>query len=270
MDIEVNSLSEIKEMSGRDLDESINEETLVSGEKADGTFGVFKLFAAIKKGIDWITSIGGNKNFTGEVTINSKAVATTESVNNALATYKLTDFNPSTYSNDTDLYKGLVARAFAIKEYRIVEGEIVWNGHWYGFVRVFATTQTNGVVEVVNYTSTKQYNVQVRANSVDIYELTTKTDLINEADGIYFAPQNKTFRVSSKEQFNTLILQGLNGGSLVYDMIPLHAQGTIYHFGNYTSITISNISSTSVDVFIPTYCAVSVKSVKGGLTVTQI
>lgn len=88
MDIEVQSLSEIKNTSGRDLDESINEETLVSGEKADGTFGVFKLFAAIKKGLDWITSIGGNKNFTGEVTINSKAVATTESVNNALTNYQ--------------------------------------------------------------------------------------------------------------------------------------------------------------------------------------
>lgn len=114
MDIEVQSLSEIKNTSGRDLDESINEETLVSGEKADGTFGVFKLFAAIKKGIDWITSIGGNKNFTGEVTINSKAVATTESVNNALANYE-----KKLYTTESITYRGATF-TFKIYENKIV------------------------------------------------------------------------------------------------------------------------------------------------------
>lgn len=88
MDIEVNTLAQIKAETGRDLDNQIDENTLVSGEKSNGTFGVFKLFAAIKNCIDnWITTIAGNKNFTGAVTINSKAVATTEAVNNALADY---------------------------------------------------------------------------------------------------------------------------------------------------------------------------------------
>lgn len=86
MDIEVNTLAQIKAETGRDLDNQIDENTLVSGEKSNGTFGVFKLFAAIKNCIDnWITTIAGAKNFTGAVTINSKAVATTEAVNNALA-----------------------------------------------------------------------------------------------------------------------------------------------------------------------------------------
>ena len=89
MDIEVNTLAQIKAETGRDLDNQVDENTLVSGEKSNGTFGVFKLFAAIKNCIDnWITTIAGNKNFTGAVTINSKAVATTEAVNIALANYQ--------------------------------------------------------------------------------------------------------------------------------------------------------------------------------------
>lgn len=98
MDIEVNTLAQIKAETGRDLDNQVDENTLVSGEKSNGTFGVFKLFAAIKNCIDnWITTIAGNKNFTGAVTINSKAVATTEAVNNALA-----NLNTITYETITD------------------------------------------------------------------------------------------------------------------------------------------------------------------------
>lgn len=102
MDIEVNTLAQIKAETGRDLDNQVDENTLVSGEKSNGTFGVFKLFAAIKNCIDnWITTIAGNKNFTGAVTINSKAVATTEAVNNALANRQIVyNFEPFNNSGD--------------------------------------------------------------------------------------------------------------------------------------------------------------------------
>lgn len=104
MDIETIGLAEVRQMEGRNLDTSVDENTLAVGEKADGTFGVFKLFTAIQKAIDWITSIGGNKNFTGSLSVKSKEVATTESLNNALANYDGVPRKITFWRSDIDGY----------------------------------------------------------------------------------------------------------------------------------------------------------------------
>lgn len=64
----VKSLREINET--RNIESSIDENTLSSGETSGGFFGTFKIFEAVKKAVNWLTNITGNKTFEGNVQIN--------------------------------------------------------------------------------------------------------------------------------------------------------------------------------------------------------
>lgn len=180
-----------KEFPARNFDNvDITEDFNIAAQNSAGVYGAFKFFHGIKSFFKGITALGklasgskilvadesGNISYTTPSDI-TNGLATTESVNNALATYKLTDFNPSSYSNDTDLFKGLVARAFAIKDYRVVEGEIIWSNHWFGFVRVFSTSATSGTIEVIDHTNRQERIVKVSGDTVTIDITATKTDL---------------------------------------------------------------------------------------------
>lgn len=85
-----------------------------------------------------------------------------------VANLKLTDFTPNDYSTDEELYKALVSRAFAIGGYKTVEGTILWNGHWYGVVRVFSTSATYGTIEVIDHTQQREYIVKVTDDTVTV------------------------------------------------------------------------------------------------------
>ncbi|MCQ2598330.1 MAG: hypothetical protein MJ181_10850, partial [Treponema sp.] len=95
MDTEVESLANIKAMEGRNLDASVNGNTLVSGEKADGTFGVFNFFQGIKNFFKGISALGtlasGSRlpvtDSNGNVTYTTMNDINNYVVNNALADY---------------------------------------------------------------------------------------------------------------------------------------------------------------------------------------
>lgn len=179
MDIEVNTLAQIKAETGRDLDNQVDENTLVSGEKSNGTFGVFKLFAAIKNCIDnWITTIAGNKNFTGAVTINSKAVATTEAVNNALAKYpNCTYYNTvQTQSLNCNNIEDRVCLVTAnINEY----SSLNYPSKELLFIMTTKNSGGDGFQKAISYNTNKEWNrTLVNGNWGGWYEIATSTNCI--------------------------------------------------------------------------------------------
>lgn len=202
MDIEVNTLAQIKAETGRDLDNQVDENTLVSGEKSNGTFGVFKLFAAIKNCIDnWITTIAGNKNFTGAVTINSKAVATTEAVNIALANYrkkgivigyldssekwfKISASNvrlTCRYGETVELYDNDEKSAIRInKGYEKITSVLFKDGFWYVFVMPWAEGVFCQSIDNVDFTAEEVTTLPAGATDVGITQIATKNDLNNQ------------------------------------------------------------------------------------------
>ena len=110
MDTEVKSLANIKAMEGRNLDSSVDGNTLVSGEKADGTFGIFNFFKGIRNFFKGISALGtlasgsrlpvtdsnGNVTYTTMNDINSYVK------NNALTNYMET--KPFNSPSGTVLY----------------------------------------------------------------------------------------------------------------------------------------------------------------------
>lgn len=178
MDIEVNTLAQIKAETGRDLDNQVDENTLVSGEKSNGTFGVFKLFAAIKNCIDnWITTIAGAKNFTGAVTINSKAVATTEAVNNAL-----TDYKNGIVMTDLDLNNYIVAGRY-LSQMNVEYSNCPTQNF---SLEVIKLLTTNGYCNqiITNYSSNKIYTRSLyfdgsKKTWTEWEQIATKSDIYN-------------------------------------------------------------------------------------------
>ena len=98
-----------------------------------------------------------------------------------VANLKLTDFTPNDYSTDEELYKALVSRAFAIGGYKTIEGTILWNNHWYGFVRVFSTNATSGTIEVINHTYQREDIVKVKDDNTVTVETVVNNTSLNSA-----------------------------------------------------------------------------------------
>ena len=98
-----------------------------------------------------------------------------------VATLKLTDFTPSNYSTEEELYKALVSRAFTISGYRIIEGTIIWNNHWYGVVRVFSTSSTSGTIEIINHTHQREAIVKVKEDNTVTVETVVDNTSLNSA-----------------------------------------------------------------------------------------
>lgn len=67
---------------------NVDENYNIGLQNGQGFYGAGKFFGLVQKAVNWISTITGNKNFTGTLSVNSKEVATTESVNNALTNYQ--------------------------------------------------------------------------------------------------------------------------------------------------------------------------------------
>lgn len=80
---------------------NVDENYNIGLQNGQGFYGAGKFFGLVQKAVNWISTITGNKNFTGTLSVNSKEVATTESVNNALANYE-TLLSKSTYLSGVD------------------------------------------------------------------------------------------------------------------------------------------------------------------------
>ena len=98
-----------------------------------------------------------------------------------VASLKLTNFTPSDYSTDEELYRALVSRAFTIGGYNTVEGVIIWNNHWYGIVRVFSTSATSGTIEVINHTYQREDIVKVKEDNTVTVETVVDNTSLNSA-----------------------------------------------------------------------------------------
>lgn len=107
MDIESRSLADIKAMNGRNLDASVDENTLVSGEKADGTFGVFNFFQGIKNFFKGISALGtlasGSRIVTTDASGNVK-YTTMNDINNYVVNNALTNYRKR-YGSIADLQR---------------------------------------------------------------------------------------------------------------------------------------------------------------------
>lgn len=95
----VKSLREINET--RNIESSIDENTLSSGETSGGFFGTFKIFEAVKKAVNWLTNITGNKTFEGNVQINGTLNSNNVSSNiiACVGTLKQNETLPVTYGD---------------------------------------------------------------------------------------------------------------------------------------------------------------------------
>lgn len=84
-----------------EVDENYN----IGMQNGAGLYGAGKFFGLVQKAVNWLSSISGNKNFTGVVSMNDKKVATEEKAGELIAT-ALTDY-PTNSQTDTKISNAL-------------------------------------------------------------------------------------------------------------------------------------------------------------------
>lgn len=127
---------------------TIDENYNIGMQNGAGLYGAGKFFGLVQKAVNWLSTITGNKNFTGVVSMNDKKVATEEKAGELIAT-ALTDY-PTNSQTDTKINNAL-ANYTELKIDR-------FNGYpTNGYIRIdnaLFTPSTRFIVQD-NYTSTE-------------------------------------------------------------------------------------------------------------------
>lgn len=135
MDTEVKSLANIKAMEGRNLDSSVDGNTLVSGEKADGTFGVFNFFQGIKnffKGISALGTLASGSRLPVTDSNGNVTYTTMNDINNYVVNNTLTDYPQKTnytYCKSNDIVRITDGPILTEDKYYLLqEFSVTWQG----------------------------------------------------------------------------------------------------------------------------------------------
>lgn len=135
---------------------NVDENYNIGLQNGQGFYGAGKFFGLVQKAVNWISTITGNKNFTGTLSVNSKEVATTESVNNALANYvKIKTITTTKTTNSS----GLVTPELPNATYYIILGGYCTNLQ--DKVLRFGKYNDNRWVEVTNYNGSPVTDTEV-------------------------------------------------------------------------------------------------------------
>lgn len=145
---------------------TIDENYNIGMQNGAGLYGAGKFFGLVQKAVNWLSTITGNKNFTGVVSMNDKKVATEEKAGELIAT-ALTDY-PTNSQTDTKINNALTN--YQEKAFITISNGNSASFNWNNFFHILSSrTENNLFGEWVGDSSNPQkVNVVHTMNNVTI------------------------------------------------------------------------------------------------------